>query len=292
MRNLQLLNKMRELFAKGYTPTQVADEVKINQKNIHYYINKYNIKVINKCRTHFINDEYFDSINTEEKAYLLGFFIADGNLALKGSRFAITVVEQDKNILEAYRENIIPGFEIHTKNKSTLSIKRQNQCLVRWGSLHMYNTFVNKYNIIPNKTNYTDFKFPFEKIPQDLVSHFIRGFFDGDGSVSYFNRSSTRKNLFFNFSFVMNSLEFTNQIGDIFEELFDIKKVIYTHKGKTCDYYTLRFDYSNHRQEAIKYIYNWLYKDSTLYLQRKKDKFSNYINTELRSKITEGLDTV
>lgn len=87
---------------------------------------------------------------------------------------------------------------------------------------------------------------------------------------------------FFNFSFVFNSIYFTNQFSSIFASLFEIKPVVYETKGKTTTWYALRFNYDNKRYDKIKEIYKYLYEDSTVFLKRKKEKFDNYL--EYRAK--------
>lgn len=74
----------------------------------------------------------------------------------------------------------------------------------------MTDTLINKYGILPNKTNDKNFKFPFEFIPKELHRHFIRGFMDGDGSI---NKSELR--------FAFTSEFFMNQIIDKFKDLFN-----------------------------------------------------------------------
>lgn len=269
---------MKELFAKGLTPTMVAKELKMNQKNIHYYINKYNIDVINKCRKYNHNDHYFDNIDTENKAYLLGFIIADGYLSEK-RRICLNNSIDDISILELFQKEISPDSKLIISNKQKGTKFRKKQGTIRITSHHMYKVLSEKYGIIENKTQDTTFKFDLSLIPENLLIHFIRGFFDGDGSVSFYK---TKNTIFFNFSFIFNSKIFANQIGEIFEKLFSIRAVHRTIIGKTCSYYTMRFDYSGNRVAKIKEIYSWLYKDSTIYLDRKKIKFINYL--EYRAK--------
>lgn len=273
---------IKELFKKGLTPTMIANELGINPKNMHYYIKKYNIEVVNKNRSYHCNDEYFDNIDTENKAYLLGFIIADGYLSEK-RRICLNNSIDDISILELFKQEVAPDSKIIMSNKQTGVKFRKKQGTIRITSHHMYKTLTEVYNIIENKTKHDTFKFNMDLIPKNLLHHFIRGFFDGDGSVSFYK---TNKTIFFNFSFIFNSKDFAEQIGNIFEELFDIKPVYYKIIGKTCEYYTLRFNYYRNRSRKIKDIFNWLYKDSTICLKRKKVKFNNYL--EYRAKITDN----
>jgi hypothetical protein len=230
--------------------------------------------VLNKKRNLFIkNHDYFDIINTETKAYLLGFFIADGYLDNKRVRIQNSI--DDLEIIELFRKELTPDTTICYTNKQTGAKFRKIQCATGLTSVHMIKTFKEKYDIVSNKTQNSEFKFDFNTIPKEFHRDFIRGYFDGDGSVSF--HSNNFNTIFFNFSFVFNSLNFTNQIANIFENLFQIKPIVYKTEGKTSTWFALRFDYKRRRAFKIKEIYDYLYKDSTIYLNRKKIKFEQYI---------------
>ena len=76
------------------------------------------------------------------------------------------------------------------------------------------------YNITPRKTYDLEFEFPFELIPNKYLWDFIRGFFDGDGQVSYSEETHQ-----FTFALYGTSEKFMNQLGDIFEKEFGIENV-------------------------------------------------------------------
>lgn len=263
----------KKYLLEGYTQKKAAEMAGINPKNTTYYVKKYNLVVIKKYGFNRVNHEYFDVIDNETKAYLLGFFLADGFLVKNEIRINNSI--DDLEIIELFRKEITPESKLIYSNKQTGAIFRKEQITVRLSSVNMSNTLTTKYDIIQNKTKHNTFKFNFNTIPVELHRHFIRGYFDGDGSVSFHNNNFN--SIFFNFSFVFNSKYFTKQISDIFENLFQIKPVIYNCKGKTCDYFSLRFDYKRKRAKKIIEIYDYLYKESNVFLSRKKIKFEQYI---------------
>lgn len=219
----------------------------------------------------YYNHQYFDEINDEIKAYLLGFFIADGYLHSQSNRFGVSIQENDKIILEYYQKMICDN-PIYTKNRTTTQIKRLNQSTFRWSSKHMNNIFQNKYKITANKTYDNNFKFPFETIPDQYIRHFIRGFIDGDGSFE------SNGNIF-TINLISTSLIFLKQIGNFICNLEnEIEMNIKEIQGKTIKYYRLRFNmFRKNKPEKVLKIYNYLYQDSELYLQRKKDKIESYL---------------
>jgi hypothetical protein len=229
------------------------------------------------------NEHYFDEIDTESKAYLLGFFIADGYLTndkKNNKRICINQSIDDINIVEAFKNELAPNANITKSNKQSGAKFRKPQISLRLSSKHMYDLLESKYKILKAKTFNESFKFPFEHIPNELIRHFIRGYFDGDGCVSF-----TIKNDLFNMSFsmVFNSIIFCNQIAEIMEKELNIRKATYSHIGKTANYYTLQFRYNRDATNAFKRIYEYFYNDSLLFLKRKKQKFLNYFEYRANS---------
>lgn len=267
------------LYNQGYAHSQICKKlnrpgssvasVKLRFKDILK-----NVTVLNE---NTCNHNYFDVIDDEYKAYLLGFFIADGCLANNSKRsegrFCVNIQLGDLNVIECFQKFIAKDSKIDISNRSTAEIKRVDQAKIRWTSQHMRDIFINKYKIIPNKTMNPDFKFPMEEIPDSLKGHFIRGFIDGDGSFEQ------KEGRIFTITLLSTSVYFMNQIGDEICKLSDgIEKNIRECNGKTINWFTLRFNmFAENKSEKVFKIYNYLYKDSNIYLTRKKDKIESYL---------------
>lgn len=269
----------KKFLEEGHNQTKAALLSGINPKSTYDYVKKYNLIVLNKGTRYNHNIKYFDNIDTEEKAYLLGFFIADGYIE-NNRRVCFNNSIDDLEAIELARKEISPESKIIYSNKQKGVKFRKEQSTFRIASEQLANVLINKYKIINAKTFDSTFKFDFNLIPEELVRHFIRGFFDGDGSVSFYKTKST---LFFNFSFVFTSELFCNQFADIFENKFLLKRVIYKHEGKTANWLSLRFNCFGRRVKVIKEIYDYLYKDSTCFLTRKKLKFEQYFEYRANS---------
>ena len=248
--------KFKNYLLKGDNIKEAALKAEINYKSTHSIIRRNNLKVINKGIRIKSNSDYFNIIDTQEKAYILGFFIADGYIEKNSNRICFNNSIDDLEIIEKIRAEIAPNSKLYYSNKQTGVIKRKEQVILRFTNKTISELLLSKYNITNAKTFNEEYKFDFNQLSQELISHFIRGYFDGDGSVSY-NPKVENKQLFFNFSFIFNSKLFSEQFGDIFKDRFNIIPVIYTIEGKTCNYYTLRFNYNRNRQFKIREIYNW-----------------------------------
>ena len=260
-----------ELLKQGLRPGEVSKKLNRNGSSVSSVIKALNITGYNK-QENTCNHNYFDNIDTEIKAYLLGFFIADGWLNVGNSRFGLQIKEEDNIVLHYIKNEFVNDSVISTKNRTTETVTRKNISTIRWTSSHMKDIFMNKYKILENKTYDKTFIFPFEEIPEHLIRHFIRGFFDGDGCFSKIRQSLS-------ITIISTSLNFLNQIAKYFTNLSEgINEVIREINGKTTNYYTLNFNFERtDKSEKVLKIYNYLYDDSELYLIRKKDKIESYL---------------
>ena len=264
----------------GCNVKEAADKANIKYGSTYTIIKKYNLSTPNKNIRLIANGDYFNDIDTEKKAYILGFFIADGYIEKNSGRICFNNSIDDISVFREIQEEICPNSKLHYSTKQTGVNLRKKQVLLRFTNKNITKILDEKYDLTSGKTFNENYVFDFSKLSEDLIPHFIRGYFDGDGSVSYIPKTG-KKQLLFNFSFVFNSELFANQFAEIFKNKFDIIPVIYSHIGKTCDYYSLRFNYNRIRKYKIELIYKWLYNDATIFLDRKKIKFEQYLNTEV-----------
>lgn len=225
-----------------------------------------------KKRQYKINENYFDNIDTPNKAYILGFLYADGcNNKSKGT-ISMSLEEGDKNILEQIRHEINserPLEFIDYSSKHDFGYVYQNQYRLLMFSMYMCKTLEN-IGMVPNKSLVV--KFP--TLQNELVRHFIRGLFDGDGSVyrrQYENRSSYQHTLT-----ITSTLSLCEQLVDIVENELNINCHIYdasNHNG-----ITKVFTISGKNQ--IKKFMDWIYDESDLKLQRKYERYIQYFYSD------------
>ena len=219
-------------------------------------------------RKYPIQEDFFDKIDTEEKAYVLGLLYADGYNNTDRNSVNLTLKESDKEILNKITAIIQPtkplglykgnrlqkGFE-NSQNAVSLIIanKHISQRLVELGC---------------GKAKTHSLVFPTEEqVPKELQRHFIRGYFDGDGSVSGDKQKQ--------FGFV-GTIDFLLPLQQILmkELSFSETKLDQRHKDRGDSIRALRYCGIN---QCIKFR-EWLYKDATIYLERKFDIFYSYVN--------------
>lgn len=107
--------------------------------------------------------------------------MADGCVSIYNGQYSlkINISIKDKIIVENFLQDIHSAnkIRIHTQ-KSPMSDKYNEYCYISLTSIHMCKSLIN-LGVIPNKSGHEIIP----DIPKELVHHFIRGFFDGDGIV-------------------------------------------------------------------------------------------------------------
>ena len=226
-------------------------------------------------KKYHLNENYFEHINTEDKAYFLGLFFAEGNISREKS---MAIGMCDKSIIEELRNRIcidIPIVKIspNDKNKQTKDFY-QFHFVNKKIHLDLYN-----WGIRPNKSN---LQFHIPKLQKELYPHFIRGFFDGDGTIHETrNRRSNQHGM--KFGLCGNKL-FLHDI----RQILPIKTNNLYKYGKIYLLIISKFEY-------LEILYDWLYNNSTIYLDRKYYKWSQLrmqpnIKSDLRKARNKGGD--
>lgn len=110
------------------------------------------------------------------------------------------------------------------------------------------------------------------KIPDELQKHFLRGYFDGDGSITIYMNKSNIKNKVYEYKSAVMTLIATPKLIEEIIIKFDIKKYSLTN-SKTDGLQYLRIQANN----QIKEMYKLMYDNATIFLSRKKEKWDKFI---------------
>jgi len=217
-------------------------------------------------RIYNVNDNYFNKIDNEDKAYWLGFLMADGCIQERPGqdRIQLVLAIKDKEHLDKYKSSL--GFKGPVNDNQIKSglFKGLWHSRVFITSQQLVND-LSKYGCVPRKS--LTLKFP--KIDKILISHFIRGYFDGDGSVFISNEKHWRNGNIFpviHYRFT-GTKEFLIEI----DKQINLNGKITQSKGNKC--YNLAYK----RNKKLISFYNYLYKDATIFLERKKAIFDLHI---------------
>lgn len=215
----------------------------------------------------------FKVIDTEEKAYFLGLFYADGCISLqkrKNSNYVKPQVQislaDEQIVRNLHKKFLFFNLDIFDfgKYKSTWS----KQFALRKASKPLFDDLISQ-GIFERKSGENSSKLTIPDIDEDLMSHFIRGFFDGDGSI---NIASARPHLR-RVEICGSSKQFLLQIKSILEQSgVDCPIFREKTKGYKKPLYILEWVNS---MDVIE-MRNYLYKDATIYLSRKKELFDSF----------------
>lgn len=251
--------------AKQVWGTTNVDLVKkvLKEKGVHIrtateatFIHNLNQSQYNK------NHNYFKT-ESSNMAWILGFLAADGSISKRDNNIHIALSIKDIDVLEKIKTEI----EIENPIKTYTTANGFDCCRLDWVSpIHKQDLAL--YDIVPNKTFLLK---PPYKLNKQYWIDYIRGYFDGDGSV---NLVKAGRGKALRWQIGGATKEVLQWIVDFFKDEYNIKPVSIledNHIRKSKFYY---FQYSS---IATRQIYSILYTPNSLYLQRKKEHFDDII---------------
>ena len=254
MKNIE---KIKEYYISGTSLTQIAKIIGVSRWLITRRLKSIGVKIVNKHNLLKFNECYFDSIDSEEKAYWLGFIYADGCILKNCKSFELGLSIKDKSHVELFASNVSFTGKLYFK-------KNVNAITCNLRSKHFWET-LNNYGCVPNKS--LILKFPKECIfkDQSLIRHFIRGYFDGDGCISqHVNVKSVTPCVT-----ILGTKDFLNKII----KYTKIPAKFRRDKRHSSEVYSLNYS----KENSIKLI-NYLYNNSTISLERKYNKYIFFKN--------------
>nr|ABL87134.1 intron-encoded putative endonuclease [Staphylococcus phage 812]ABL87137.1 intron-encoded putative endonuclease [Staphylococcus phage 812] len=201
-----------------------------------------------------INKDFFEVIDTEEKAYILGLLMADGCVRYRREGQCYLTLELiDKEIVERVQKELNSDSKIYESHRKRDYIKNEKSTYTFSVTDKKLCNDLAKYGIIPMKTKKTDWLT--QDIPYDLRKHYLRGLFDGDGSIGYYN------NRWF-ITLINNHPEFLKDVGTWIDDLIGLKcpKV-----SKTSTSY--RVGYTG---KKAKKLIKLLYQNNNIHIDRKQ----------------------
>lgn len=196
---------------------------------------------------------FFDEIDTEKKAYVLGFIIADGSIAKNGT-LMFANQEEDRDVIEKIRDALRCNAPIRRKEFEasrpqvlfSIHCKQYQDALAAMGIDNRKTYTLEMSNVLPF-------------IPNDLERHLLRGMFDGDGGLGLYHYPYFKKH--------SAALTYTGRLNvcEYVRDKFGLSTKLMHEKG---EFYSVR---SACRADIIR-IGHYLYDNATIYMDRKIDK--------------------
>lgn len=232
-----------------------------------------------------IRHSFFKSIKTEIQAYLLGFFIADGSIDQKRKTFRVQLNENDSEIIELYKEYISKDARIFKVSGHCVT-GRNGETYQQKGFIGIDITSSELTESLVNlgygyRKTYSQMNLP--QLNDELMIHLIRGYFDGDGSITswYVPADKIRKER-------IRSIFMIDCKNNVL--LLDIQKFLSKFDISTNITFLNRdqmYRISTGSRKELEKLYNLLYKNANFFLKRKYNKFNHYVNTEVTQLIAE-----
>jgi len=255
------------------SPAELSRRYDVTAAGIHYQIKKRGIPYKPFVqRKHQFDEDFFENIDTEAKAYWLGFIMADGCIEQptkwgRPKRLKIQLSAIDKEHLQKFLADINADIEVEEFMPHESTYGTTPMCRIQINSVKMCSDLA-KYGITRNKTGNESMP----ELPGHLMRHFIRGYFDGDGSVTFTEKSS-------HIGFT-SSREFLTQLRDhLYQKIRMSNRINPIPSGKgTGGRLKHSYQMGYTREADLFLFYHYIYDNSTTYLERKYVKYSQLIS--------------
>lgn len=252
--NEEIIQKICNNYKEGRSLNWLSKTFSINKEKIRKILVNNGIK-IRKSSPHkyTMNFDYFDEIK-ENQAYILGLFAADGWIRERDNLLEISLQQSDEQILEDIRIELSLSRQLRhftdSKNRKMVSLTFSSEKIKQIFEI---------YGNVPRKT----FKLlHLPPLTDDIMIHYIRGYFDGDGSASN------------GFNITSANLSFLQEIQSFLERKYKIQpgKIYIDTRKNTC------YSFNYGKKDDIEKIYKALYPvEEILCLKRKQNKLKSFI---------------
>lgn len=251
--NDEIKNEVKRMYLEGMNSSEISKKMNIKVGTITYWLRNWGIARHRGPKSKIGNEHYFDFIDSERKAYFLGWLMADANISIYNNQYSlkIHISYRDKHIVDDFLSEIkSENKTLYKNNKLSSTGNNHESYYVSLTSVHMCKQLMN-LGIIPNKTG----KEIIPDIDKSLIPHFIRGFFDGDG-ITGIGRDK-RCGFVSNYNMLKDLLRYIN---------YNLNINICPHHTTPYIYYFLS------GKDFSKHLYNYIYKDATIWLKRKRER--------------------
>lgn len=224
---------------------------------------KYSRKISRAEKKYVLNEHIFDYIDSEEKAYWLGWYMTDGYNHQNRNCVAIRLQESDRELLEKLKTFLQTNTPIYTLIRGSRTYIELNICS------SYFSESLAKWGVVQNKVHHKSIP----PIENAYIKAYLRGYFDGDGCISITDRKDRKegsKN--YQLTFTGNDEPLLYIEATLRRELGLSERHLHKCRSSNILHYS--------GQQVCLKILKWLYKDATVYLQRKFDKYQSIVSRQ------------
>lgn len=266
----QELEKLVQMYTNNMSLREIEKQTGYSRFTLSRAFTRLGVKTTtgNHYRKYFFDFDYFENIDTPTKAYWLGFLYADGCILPVNKygeqAFKLTLGEKDKNILEDFKTDLQSTYPIrYDYSKHKKEPTHQVQVLLEQRSQKTVND-LKRLGCFENKSLKLCFPTK-QQVPQKYIYDFIRGYFDGDGSISICR--TEHGSIIANISFT-GTKNFITALSSYFQG----GSVIEDKRKKNSFYFNL-----GGNLQVLK-AYHLMYDNAERFLSRKYNKFQILVN--------------
>lgn len=264
----EIQNAITQDYKNNYSLRQLQNKYNIQRATISLFLEEKGIKKTtgNHYRKYFHDEDYFESIDNEHKAYWLGFLFADGYI-LESSygqkKLGFSLAKDSEDALENFKKDIQATNPITWEfpGQREGECRRQPMGRILLTSDKTTNDLIDK-GMIPRKSRAL---LPPDKLPESLFRHFVRGFLDGNGSIGM-RLSNNRLSARVSFTTTYDVAEWLKNISPV-----SGGSIIKDKRHETV------YSYSLGGNNQVRKFLAWLYDDATIFLERKYHKYLDFL---------------
>lgn len=289
------LRVLKKLIKQGKSAKELSEAIGRSKGVIFNKMRELSLKIKPKSseqqnlyrRLYNVDDSYFHSINSQKKAYYLGWLLTDGyigGMIKKGgtlhnsNKIGLKIGIKDVDTLKDFKKELKAEAPIHTHNsRSLISYKNKitgRDSTIKAGiqvSFEVYSYRMKldlaKYGVVNNKTYVATFP---EKLTKEFYPGFIAGLISGDGCVYVSKRKNKKDNLR---CFIAGNLELLEKIKKILIKNIkynSLKKIL--KKKESINLHILELN-----QGETMRLYYWLKSNKTKIMERKSKIIEEFI---------------
>lgn len=261
--------KIQEQIIEAYKNNMSIREIQRNygatRPSVSQFLEEKGIKKSkgNHYRKYFHDFDFFETIDTEEKAYWLGFMYSDGYIVASHEygedSFGLTLAMDSIDSIEKFKKSLKATNPIRYDNSPQ---KGQKLAKLVCTSQKTVDDLIDK-GVYKQKSLILK---PPKKVPQELLRHFIRGFFDGDGTITkYFSTGDNR--VHFGISFTT-----TYEVAVWLQEVLGGRGSVFPDKRREHTWY-----YSIGGNRQVLKLCHYMYEEATIWMDRKYSRYQELL---------------
>lgn len=247
------------------TMKQVEDKYKLSHPTITKILKDVPKYTKTKLNNPNMREHFFQDINEEAKAYFLGLLISDGNVFKdntgRQASISITLHLKDEYMLEKFKEVLQVNTSVGYDGRGCGQIAVRSNIMAE---------DLAKYGVVPRKSYSTYLP----KISYEMMPHLIRGIFDGDGSImAKSSLNNDGHNRFLHSISFCGTHKLMEDISNYSFEYLNLKQkpLVYDYKDRQLSELKIQ------NIEDMQTFGDWMYNHSTIYLNRKKAIYDNFL---------------